>query len=329
VVVADPELSSKSIYADPSMCQLKSSITTEADLGYQMDPTFLNSTGNVNLAIIYTAYTDAAGDDRAFSEYEKVQFPEVAKYYSNSSYGRLKITLTTNNKYYNIDKPSASYNLEAMNQTSKFSDVAVDAVNAAKGDYDFSKIDAILVVMPSSAKTVDLGAIGIRINEGGKTFPPGLPASYINPSNKKAVSPRFLVHEIGHNFGLGHPLSQQIGYGWDVMAWEDVPGADLFGWEKYILKWIDPTQVNCSANIPNEPITSFVEATGISSSNTKMNIVRLSESKALVIESRRKSALDELAPNEEGVLVYTIDVNLGSNRAPIKLFLNEKPCYLP
>jgi hypothetical protein len=55
-----------------------------------------------------------------------------------------------------------------------------------------------------------------------------------------------------------------------------------------------------------------------------MNMVRLSESKALVIESRRKSALDELAPNEEGVLVYTIDVNLGSNRAPIKLFLNEK-----
>jgi M6 family metalloprotease-like protein len=327
VVVADPELSSKSIYADASMCQLKSSITTEADLGYQMDPTFLNSTGNVNLAIIYTTYTDAAGDDRAFSEYEKVQFPEVAKFYSNSSYGRLKITLTTNNKYYNINKPSASYNLEAMNQSSKFSDVAVDAVNAAKGDYDFSKIDAILVVMPSSAKTVDLGAMGIRINEGGKTFHQGITASYINPSNKKAVSPRFLVHEIGHNFGLVHPLSQQIGYGWDVMAWEDVPGADLFGWEKYILKWIDPTQVNCSANIPNEPITSFVEATGISSSNTKMNMVRLSESKALVIESRRKSAIDELAPNEEGVLVYTIDVNLGSNRAPIKLFSNDNPVH--
>ena len=74
VEIADPELSSKSIYADASMCQLKSSITTEADLGYQMDSTFLSSIGNVNLAIIYTTYTDAAGDDRAFSEYEKVQF---------------------------------------------------------------------------------------------------------------------------------------------------------------------------------------------------------------------------------------------------------------
>ena len=327
VAIADPELSPKSIYADASSCQLRSNISNEAHLGYNQDPNFVRTLGNVNLAIIYTTYTDAPGDDRAFNEYEKVQFPEVAKFYSNSSYGRLKITLTTNNKYYNISKPSASYNLEAMNQTSRFSEVATDAVNAAKGDYDFSKIDAILVVMPSSAKAVDLGAMGVRINEGGKTFYQGITAAYINPSDKKPVFPRFLVHEMGHNFGLLHPLSQQTGYGWDVMAWEEVPGADLFGWEKFILKWIDPKQVNCLTGIPSASITSYVEATGIASENTKMNIVRLSESKALVVESRRKSEVDELTPSEEGVLVYTVDVNLGSNRAPIKLFSNGKPVH--
>jgi M6 family metalloprotease-like protein len=327
VAIADPELSPKSIYADASSCQLRSNISNEAHLGYNQDPNFVRTLGNVNLAIIYTTYTDAPGDDRAFNEYEKVQFPEVAKFYSNSSYGRLKITLTTNNKYYNISKPSASYNLEAMNQTSRFSEVATDAVNAAKGDYDFSKIDAILVVMPSSAKAVDLGAMGVRINEGGKTFYQGITAAYINPSDKKPVFPRFLVHELGHNFGLLHPLSQQTGYGWDVMAWEEVPGADLFGWEKFILKWIDPGQVNCLTGIPSASITSYVEATGIASENTKMNIVRLSESKALVVESRRKSEVDELTPSEEGVLVYTVDVNLGSNRAPIKLFSNGKPVH--
>ena len=325
--IADPTLSSKNLFADAQTCQLKSTLTHEANLGYGIDSSYVKSTGNVNLAIIYTTYTDAPGDDRAFDEYGKVQFPNIAKFYSTASFGRMTISLTTTNKYYNINKTSESYNLMALNETSRFAEVAADAVTAAKNDYDFSKIDAILVVMPSSSKAVDLGAMGTQINVGGKTFYQGITAAYINPSDKRPVFPRFLVHEIGHNFGLIHPLPQQTGYGWDVMAWEEVPGADLFGWEKYILKWIDPIQVNCLAGIPSTSITSYVEATGIASGNTKMNMVRLSESKALVVESRRKSTLDELAPNEEGVLVYTIDVNLGSNRAPIKLFSNGKPVH--
>ncbi len=322
-VIADPELSPKSIFASASVCQLKSDLNREANLGYQVNPAYLNSVGTVNLAIIFTTYTDAAGDDRAFEEYGKKQFPEVAKFYENSSYGKLKVTMTTTNKYYNINKPSTSYNLMAMNQTSKFWEVAVDAVNAAKGDYDFSKIDAILVVMPSSSSTVDLGAMGMEIREGGKLFQQGITASYINPSNKAPVMPKFLVHEIGHNFGLLHPVNQQSGYAWNVMYWEEVPGADLFGWEKYILKWIEPSQVDCLSTLPATPVINYLEATGISSSNTKLNVIRVSDSKALVIESRRKSEIDDLLPADEGVLVYTVDANLGSNRAPIKLFTNN------
>lgn len=325
--VADPKVSPKSIFANSSACQLKSDIGREANLGHEVDPSYLSSTGNVNLAIIYTTYTDAPGDDRAFAEYEKTQFPNIVNFYSKASYGKLNISLTSIPKYYNINKPSASYNLMAMNQTSRFADVVLDAVNASKNEYDFSKVDGVLVVMPSSSKAVDLGATGVLIQVAGKTLQQGITAAYINPSNGVPVEPNFLVHEIGHSFGLPHPLAQGRGYVWNVMFWEIVPAPDLFGWEKFKLRWIEPSQVDCLAAIPADVVTNYLEATSIASANSKLAVLKLSDTKALVIESRRKSELDDLLPSEEGILVYTVETNLGSNKGPIKIVSNGAPAH--
>jgi hypothetical protein len=179
--------------------------------------------------------------------------------------------------------------------------------------------------MPSSSKAVDLGATGAWIQVAGKTIQQGITAAFINPSTHAQVMPNFLVHEMGHIFGLLHPLSQDKGYLWNVMFWEVVPAPDLFGWEKFKLKWIEPSQVDCLAGVPTDAITDYLEATSIASSNTKLTVLKLSDSKALVVESRRKSELDDLLPSEEGVLVYTVETNLRSNNGPIKLLSNGAP----
>ena len=320
-----PTLTSKSVFSDASDCKLRSELTHEANMGFPISPIYLKSTGTVNLAIIYTTYTDAPGDDRAFKEYSEIQFPSAAKYYSSSSFGKLNLTLTTNNKYYNISKTSASYNLEAMNQTSNFAGVAEDAVNAAKNDFDFSKIDAIFVAMPSSSKAVDLGAFGTNFQVGSKGFYQAMNGAFINPSTKVRVHERYLTHEIGHNFGLIHPLLQDRGYALSVMHWEQSPVSDLFGWEKFLLNWIELEQIDCLTTIPTSKITSYVEGIGIKSLNKKLMVIKISNHKLLIIESRRKSELDDLTHKEEGILLYKVDLNLGSDKGTVDLITNGSP----
>ena len=320
-----PLITDKSVFNDVLNCMAKTKLINEANMGFPVSSISLNSTGTVNLAIIYTTYTDAPGDNRAFKEYSEIQFPNAAKFYSNSSYGKLNLNLITNNKYYNISKSSASYNLEAMNQTSNFAGVAEDAVNAAKNDYDFSKIDAIFVVMPSTSKAVDLGAFGTNIQIGNKGFYQAMNGAFINPSTKVRVHERYLTHEIGHNFGLIHPLLQDRGYALSVMHWEQSPVSDLFGWEKFLLSWIEPTQVDCLTAIPTSQIISYVEGSGIKSLNKKLMVIKISEYKLIVIESRRKSELDDLTQKEEGLLLYEVDLNLGSDKGTVKLVTNGSP----
>jgi M6 family metalloprotease-like protein len=326
-VIADPELSSKSSFSSVQLCEVKSTLAHQANLGYGIAPEFVKASGDVNFGIIFTTYTDAAGDDRAFKEYKDVQAPNVSKFFSTASYGKLKVRITSTYKYYNINKSSETYNLRAMNQTSKFWQVVEDGMNAAKADYDFSKIDVVLVVMPSTAAAVDLGAAGMRSEFGGKIFYQGITSAYINPSNGRPVEPLFLAHEFGHVLGLLHPTDHKIGLAWDLMVWEQNPAVDLYGWEKFILNWIEPTQVDCLAQAPSAPLVNYLDALGNESSETKLFVYKISESQVLVVESRKKSSLDDLTPAEEGVLVYKVDVNLGSDRAPISLIHNGSPWH--
>lgn len=327
-IVADPILSPKGSVSNIELCKVKSTITQQANLGYGISPEYVKANGEVNFGIIFTTYTDAAGDDRAFKEYSEVQAPNVTKFFAVSSYGKLKVKITSTYKYYNINKSSETYNLRAMNQTSKFWQVVEDGMNAAKADYDFSKIDVVLVVMPSSSAAVDLGAVGMRSEFGGKLFYQGITSSYINPSNGKPVEPLFLAHEFGHVLGLIHPTDHKIGLAWDLMVWEQNPAVDLYGWEKFILNWIEPSQVECLSQTPSTPLVSYLDALGNVSSETKLLVYKISDSQVLVVESRRKSSLDELTPSEEGVLVYKVDVNLGSDRAPISLVHNGSPSHV-
>jgi M6 family metalloprotease-like protein len=351
-IIPDPIISKAVDYADVRLCQLESKLETQS-LGVNRDPLSLNSTGNLNVGVIFVSFQDAPGDSKVFKFWKDVQQKNADKYFESASYGRLKVGFTSVEKFYQIQKPSTFYHLNFDPHTNQRDPLAYvqgvfeDAVALAKDDYDFSKIDVLHIVFPDSALIGSNGATGLRLKIGNKTVYQGLIApmdksktNKVEPGDTGILHDKWLVHELGHNLGLLHPydtynLSEKSKrdfsvVAWSVMGYDDAIGTDLLAWEKFILGWIDPVQVNCIQVDSKNSTTMFLEAISLKSAAKKLAVIPLSATQAIVVESRRKSSIDFLKSNEEGVLVYTVDVNKKSNEGAVEVvFKNSKSRRTP
>ena len=343
--VPDPTISDAIDYADIRQCQLESKLEIQS-LGVNRDPLSLKSTGNLNVGVIFVSFLDAPGNPKVFKFWKDVIQKNADKYFDTSSYGRLDLSFTSVEKFYPIQRASTYYRLKFDPHVSSGDPLAnpqgvfEDAVILAKNDYDFSKIDVIHIVFPDAALIGLNGAITFWLKVGNKTFNQGLLApmdksktNIVQPGDTGILHDKWLVHELGHNLGLLHPydtynLSQKSKreysvVAWSVMGYDDAIGTDLLSWEKFILGWIDPVQVNCIQADSIKPTTMFLEAVGVKSDAKKMAVIPLSSTQAIVVESRRKSSIDTLKSTEEGVLVYKLDVNKKSNEAAVEIVFNK------
>jgi len=103
------------------------------------------------------------------------------------------------------------------------------------------------------------------------------------------------------------------------MQYDNTAAPDLFTWEKYILGWIKDSQIDCIATSNPTKVTAFLDSNGVADSAVKMLMYRLSDTQAIIVESRRKSATDPLTNAEQGVLVYKLDINKGFGQGAITL----------
>jgi hypothetical protein len=65
-----------------------------------------------------------------------------------------------------------------------------------------------------------------------------------------------------------------------------------------------------AVDINSTGITQLISPIERIDQQTKAIVVRLSDTKILVVESRRSEGFDVLAPSQEGSLVYTVDMTI-------------------
>jgi hypothetical protein len=87
---------------------------------------------------------------------------------------------------------------------------------------------------------------------------------------------------------------------------------EINAWNRYIQGWLDDNQINCleKSKSANETIT--IDPIARINKLTKAIVVKISDSKVVVIESRRSEGFDVLSSSQAGTLVYTVDMKIGS-----------------
>ena len=314
-----------------SACQLKRVSTWPLAPGFPRSNTLVESTGTLRHLFIYVDFPDNKSTS-ASKKFADKYFLESKKFIEAQSYGKLRFVSDVSTKVFRINKNSSVYGLIADGKGDGMQ-LIQDAITAADSETDFSKYDFVTVFPPITTKTIKTaGTItgakdAYRSTE--KNFSTGIVIGqlYMTDLSSPGRGWTLFSHEVGHVLGITHPYFQRNGGPgaiWDLMGNGGTSVREFIGWHRFLLSWLAEKEVVCLSGEKIKPTSIKLAPISSRKSENKFAIIKLDETKAIGIEVRRKNVYDNLNKNEEGTLVYLIDVTKGDDEGIITILGNKK-----
>lgn len=304
------------------LCKLKN-YYPERGYGFPLNPFALRASGNLKMTLIFIDFDDSPAS-RTIEEVYQILSPISSDFFYKSSLGNLELEFDVIAKWYRMSKPAAEYKMSRDNSTAlSHREYLQEALSLADVDYDFSQTDAFAVITNPDTQEIDFGPALVgneywNLKSDEKTFYTSTNSGY----DLNVWGGLWLNHEVFHNMGLpdlyrygGDPTWHGLVGRFSIMGLISGEAPDLFGYSKWMLNWIEDSQVFCAQSgtsiVDISPIESFEGA-------TKIVVLPLSDSRAIVLESRRAIELDVNLPNE-GVLAYLVSTNTPGGTGVIKV----------
>lgn len=310
---------------DVSACKLPPLSFTNVGLGIPNPAHKLPALGEVKTVILFADFSDVSASQTP-EEFFTMVSPDAETFFKTVSYGRMDWRLEPHFVWLRLSQPSAYYG-EAIRSYEGHLEFIQEAVTLADADVDFSTADSVTVMVPTSAAAIEFGpAFGANPGEGytadGKVFSNGVTSGADLPN----WGFLWLNHETGHTMGL----PDLYGYDYDPNNYDHIHrhvgnfglmgfiggrGLEPFAFERWQLGWLDDAQILCQTEEESTATVTPIENTG----GLKAVMVPISNSKAVLIESRRQIGYDAtiLKP---GVLVYVVDTSIPSGEGTLVVY---------
>ncbi len=316
----------QTVSQDLDNCKLAKQFREPLSPGFPREAYLIPSTGTIHSIFLFVDFPDNNSKqvNKTFTDNYAVG---AKKFLETQSYGRAKFIFDTAEKTFRILKKSSSYGLIQDGQGDARSFIQ-DAINAADSEVNFTKYDFVTVVAPKDTKSI--------LFSGAQTGGPGLFTSAerdfssaiwigknkLSNFTQPGFGWSFYAHEIGHVLGLMHPYFQRDGGPgaiWDLMGNGGTSVPEFIGWHRFLLGWLTNPEIVCLTKQSLNQSQILITPINSKAVGTKFVIITLNAKQALVIEVRRASSYDKLLKNEEGTVVYRVDVSKGDDQGIITI----------
>jgi M6 family metalloprotease-like protein len=300
------------------LCKISDFTGREVSVGFPRLADRMDTTGNVHAAVLFVDFEDAPASLTPEELFAYID-PGAEEFYAALSYGQMQFELVPHLVWLRLPGSSADYDNTTFEGEGGLIRLAADLADA---DFDFSTFDMIIVMTDPNTSPFAYGPAytggtfygyggidvdGVTINNGTVS---GQDLNYWGYT--------WLNHETGHLMGLADlylyadPANNMRYIGdWGSMGMINGLGQEFYGWERWQLDWLADVQVACFLEGGTATLTAVEVAGGY-----KLIVVPVSESLAVVVESRRALGFDDRLP-EGGALVYTINTTIPSGEGPL------------
>ena len=344
------DLSDSSKFLPIDTCKLKNPPIQWPLRGFPLSPKF-QPTKRMNIQILATSFKNHTATSNPMEDHKRMidLFVSTLNNISDIPINPVVFPVT---KYIQLPREVEEYKMyEHLGNTDLY---AKDVIDAWDPEINFTNVDYVLILIP---KTVSIEEFNRAINfnpfrTAEKTITAVMaegPFLLVEGTNRNAqysnnVNAYFLgfmqatmIHEgIYHMLGLDDHVGDEkyrdphvpdpsdmslLGTG----SWGNMSGlqGELITWDKWTAGLIYDAQVDCVNGL--QATTHWLRPSSSRGNFTKMVVIPLSQSKAIVVESRRSTGYNFKFPlDTEGVLVYTVDTTETRNKYGISVV---RPTY--
>ena len=279
-------------------------------LSYQRPGHRLSSTGAINVVVLFAEFNDVRATASTQSIFSIIS-PGAENFLDNQSNTKLKLSFAPHHKWLRLKDNASNYG-DAIKTYEGHRDFMQEAIELADSEVSFVGADALLVVATPNAKEIGygptwMGLPSLPLIADGQNITNGITSG----ADLTYWGELWYPHEFGHSLGLpdlyGASIPGRNGFTrpYSLMDLISSTAPGYMGYSRWILRWLDDTQVSCVRTDTTVRLTPLATPGG-----SKLAIVPLSTSSALVVEVRRAIGYDSrLASN--GAVVYLVETNNG------------------